>query len=199
MSCWTIKVFAFKLKHFEFLFHPRVSVSLLGRWKGHSRGPVIDGAWHSPPAWCSLSHAALVGHPPHAGAEPGVPALIVGGKSPGSQSMSRLPVQIDDGNQSTYNRANTDLIAWPSLSLQPTQNCLASSHSFLISASHRRRWHQTVPGRACDTMWTASCLVNIIKILSFWIVSWPIKVQTEKLLLILIFFFFTRPGFCHGP
>lgn len=66
---------------------------------------------------------------------------------------------------------------------------LPSSHSFLISAPHLRRWPQTVPGTAYDTMWTASSLVNIMKILSFWIVSWPIKVQNGKLLLILIFFF----------
>lgn len=61
---------------------------------------------------------------------------------------------------------------------------LPSSHSFLISAPHLRRWHQTVPGTAYDTMWTASSLVNIMKILSFWIVSWPMKVQNGKLLLI---------------
>lgn len=68
------------------------------------------------------------------------------------------------------------------------KNVLPSSHSFLISAPYLRRWHQTVPGTACDTMWTASSLVNIVKILSFGIVSWTIKVQNGKLL-ILIFFF----------
>lgn len=61
-SWWTMKMFAFKLKHFEFLLHPHVSeghshisLGLLRRWKGHSRGPVVNGVWHSPCAWCSLS------------------------------------------------------------------------------------------------------------------------------------------------
>lgn len=66
---------------------------------------------------------------------------------------------------------------------------LPSSHSFLISAPYLRRLHQTVPSTACETMWTAASLVNIMNILSFWIVSWQIKVQNGKLLLILIFFF----------
>lgn len=64
---------------------------------------------------------------------------------------------------------------------------LPSSHSFLISAPYLRRWHQTLPGTVCDTMWTASSLVNIMKILSFGIVSWPIKVQNGKLLILISF------------
>lgn len=67
---------------------------------------------------------------------------------------------------------------------------LSSSHGFLISAPYLRRGHRTVPSTACDTMWTALSLVNIMKILSFWIVSWPIKVKNGKLWLIFIFFSF---------
>lgn len=138
MSCWTIKILAYKLKHFEFLLHPCVSeghshstLSLLRGWKGHSPCPVIDGAWHLPCAWCSLSLAPLVGWP-----SPlyGCTALTVVGKWPESQAMSRIFMQIDDGNQSYTKKhlhgANMDLVAGPSLYLEPTQDCLALISQF---------------------------------------------------------------------
>lgn len=48
--------------------------------------------------------------------------------------MDRLPVQIDGGSQSYpkkhLHRTNTDLVAGPSLSLEPTQNHLALISQF---------------------------------------------------------------------
>lgn len=66
---------------------------------------------------------------------------------------------------------------------------LPSSHSFLSSAAYLRRLYQAVPSTACDTMWTALSLVNIVKILSFWIVSWPIKSAEWGVVIDFDFFF----------
>lgn len=123
-------MFAFKLKLFEFLLHPRVSAG-----HSHVTQSAQKGSLPSPcHPWClTLTLCMVLAEPCSSGGTPtstlsctSVPALTGVGKWPESQSMSRLCVQIGDGNQSCpkkhLHRATVDLVAGPSFSLEPTQN-----------------------------------------------------------------------------
>lgn len=76
--------------------------------------------------------------------------------------MSRLPVQIDDGNKSYpklhLHCANTDLVAGASLSLEPTQNRLALISQFSNQCPTSEKM---TPNCARHSLWHhVNCLVS---------------------------------------